>query len=144
MDDINGVIDVCNASDRSRWAANLLEVQQDRLVVVAEAEGKVVGVAKTHFHEEPEGDAPAGHYLGGIVVTPGYRRQGVASALTRRRLEWIWTDSRSAYYFSNEHNTASIRMHERFGFRRLGRFSSIRGVVADDGDSDLILFEASR
>ncbi|WP_299169738.1 GNAT family N-acetyltransferase [uncultured Arthrobacter sp.] len=142
--DIIGVDEICDASGRSRWSPNLLRVKQDRQVLVAEVEGKVIGVAKTHFHEDSGGDGPAGHYLGGIVVAREYRRQGVATALTKKRLDWIWSVAGTAYYFANEHNIASIRMHEGFGFRELGRFANIHGVTADDGQSYLILFEAHR
>lgn len=144
LGDIKGVDEVCDSSGRSRWSPNVLEVKQDRLVVIAEVEGKVLGVAKTHFHQDSEGDLPAGHYLGGIVVAPEYRRRGVATALTRKRLDWVWAVAGTAYYFANEHNIASIRMHEGLGFRELGRFASIRGVTADGGRSKLILFAASR
>jgi RimJ/RimL family protein N-acetyltransferase len=80
--------------------------------------------------------------LGGVIVSCSYRRHGVASALTRSRLEWIWSQSGTAYYFANEHNTPSITMHEGFGFHPIGRFPSIQGVTADGGRSELILFEA--
>lgn len=142
--DINGIDEVCDASGRSRWPAKLLVAKKDRLVVVAKIEGKVVAVAKTHFHGDSKGEVPGGHYLGGIVVAPHRRRQGVATALTKKRLGWIWSVAGTAYYFANEHNTASIRMHAGFGFRELGRFANIHGVTADDGQSNLILFEASR
>jgi aminoglycoside 6'-N-acetyltransferase I len=142
--DIKGVHDVCDAGECDRWPEHIVYVQQDRLVVVAQTEDKLVGVAKTHFHQEPDEGAPAGHYLGGVIVSRSYRRHGVASALTRSRLEWIWSQSRTAYYFANEHNTASIRMHEAFGFHPIGRFPSIHGVTADGGRSELVLFEASR
>ena len=113
-------------------------------MLVAVTQGEVAGVAKTHLHPNPEGSAPAGHYLGGVVVAPAFRRRGVGSALTRVRLEWIWSRDSVAYFFTNEHNTASIRMHETLNFRPVARFSEIRGVTADDDRSELILFEASR
>ncbi len=78
--------------------------------------------------------------LGGVVVTPDFRRRGIGSALTRARVEWIWSQSSRVYYFANEHNTASIRMHETLGFRSVGRFAEIRGVTADDGRSELVPF----
>ena len=62
----------------------------------------------------------------------------------RVRLELIWAWASAAYYFTNEHNTASIRMHETHAFRPVARLREIRGVTADDGRSELILFEASR
>ncbi|WP_404502170.1 GNAT family N-acetyltransferase [Arthrobacter sp. GAS37] len=73
-----------------------------------------------------------------------FRRRGIGSALTRARSEWIWSQAPIAYYFAKEHITASIRMHETLGFRPVARFPAIRGVTADDGRSELILFEASR
>ncbi|MGM7777425.1 GNAT family N-acetyltransferase [Arthrobacter sp. KNU-44] len=122
----------------------MIAPRSDRVVLVAVTQGEVVGVAKMHLHLGPDGAAPAGHYLGGVVVAPGFRRQGVGFALTQARLEWIWSRASIACYFTNEHNTASIRMHETLNFRPVARFMEIRGVTGDDDRSELILFEASR
>ncbi|RJT75655.1 GNAT family N-acetyltransferase [Arthrobacter cheniae] len=143
-DDEDGVETICAASGRDTWNLNTLLMRQKRLVVVAEVGGQVVGVAKTHFHEEPDHEAPAGHYLGGVMVKPDRRRRGIALALTEARMKWIWARDDRSYYFTNEHNAASIRLHATFGFRALGRFVSIHGVTADNGQSDLILFASSR
>ncbi|MHA7264309.1 hypothetical protein ACX80W_14015 [Arthrobacter sp. TMN-37] len=35
----------------------MLDTTPERLVVVAEVEGRLVGVAKTHFHATPDGGA---------------------------------------------------------------------------------------
>ncbi len=67
-DDGDGVRSVCATSGHDNWNASTLLATQDRLVVVAEVEGQVVGIAKTHFHKEPDGDAPAGHYRGGVQL----------------------------------------------------------------------------
>ncbi|MFF2842420.1 GNAT family N-acetyltransferase [Paenarthrobacter sp. NPDC057981] len=144
MDDLGHVNAVCDASGRTRWTSEMIAPRSDRVVLVAITQDEVVGVAKTHFHPTPEDNAPAGHYLGGVEVAPAFRRQGIGFALTRARLEWIWSRDSTAYYFTNEHNTASIRMHEALNFRPIARFSEIRGVTGDDGQSELILFEASR
>jgi aminoglycoside 6'-N-acetyltransferase I len=144
LDDLGHVTAVCDASGRTRWTSEMIAPRNDRVVLVAVTQGEVVGVAKTHFHADSDGSSPAGHYLGGVVVAPGFRRRGVGLALTRARLEWTWSRASIAYYFTNEHNTASIRMHETLNFRPLARFSEIRGVTADDGRSELFLFEASR
>ncbi|GAA4376987.1 GNAT family N-acetyltransferase [Paeniglutamicibacter cryotolerans] len=144
LDDLRHVNSICDASDRARWTAEMIAPINDRVVLVAAIQGEIVGVAKTHFHGEPDGKAAAGHYLGGVFVTPDFRRRGIGSTLTRARVDWIWSQSSSAYYFANEHNTASIRMHETLGSRPVGRFSEIHGVTADDGRSELVLFEASR
>ncbi|MGO4856852.1 GNAT family N-acetyltransferase [Arthrobacter sp. 2MCAF14] len=144
LDDLGQVNAVCDASARTRWTSEMIAPRSDRVVLVAVTQGEVIGVAKTHFHSDPEGRSPAGHYLGGMVVAPGFRRRRVGSALTLARLEWIWSRTSVAHYFANEHNTASIRMHDALGFQPVARFSEIRGVTADDGRSELTLFAASR
>lgn len=116
LDDWAQIDVVCRASNRDGWTIDMLAPGGDRAVLLAITEGEIVGIAKTHFHNEPDNGAPAGHYLGGIVVTPTFRRQGAGSALTRARLRWIWARSSTAYYFTNEYNTASISMHEALGF----------------------------
>lgn len=143
LHDVEGVHSISVASGCEVWGVEMLQASPQRFVVVAEAQGRLVGVAKTHFHTHSDGDAPAGHYLGGVMVDPSYRRQGMASALTAARLDWIWSQADHAYYFANEQNTASIRLHAKFGFYSLGSFSTIHGVTADNGRSKLILFEAS-
>lgn len=143
-DDNEGVQAVSTACGRKNWGPDVFLAAPERFVVIAETKGRLVGAAKTHFHAQPDGDAPAGHYLGGVLVLPSHRHRGVASTLTQARLEWIWSHSDSAYYFANEHNCASIQLHEAFGFRLLGRFPAIHGVTADNGRSQLVLFAGSR
>ncbi len=99
--------------------------------MLATINGEIAGAAKTHQHAERDGHAPAGHYLGGVVVGPQWRRQGVGSLLTKARLEWIWQRSDRAFYFTNEHNDASIELHRRFGFIPIFTGPTIRGVPAD-------------
>ncbi|MFM9432768.1 GNAT family N-acetyltransferase [Arthrobacter sp. MP_2.3] len=144
VDELGQVDSICDASDRTRWTKETISPRDDRVVLVAVAAGEVVGAAKTHFHPDPDGSVPAGHYLGGVVVAPGFRRQGIGSALTRARKEWVWSRASTVYYFANEHNTASIRMHEALGFRPLARFAEIHGVTADNEGAELILFDVSR
>ncbi|MBD7993917.1 GNAT family N-acetyltransferase [Arthrobacter sp. Sa2CUA1] len=144
LDDLEHVAAVCDAGGRPRWTSAMIVPRDQRVVLVAVMQGAVVGVAKTHHYLGPEDNAPAGHYLGGVEVAPEFRRRGIGSELTRVRLELIWAWASAAYYFTNEHNTASIRMHETHAFRPVARLREIRGVTADDGRSELILFEASR
>jgi aminoglycoside 6'-N-acetyltransferase I len=131
------------ASGREVWSVEALQNSPGRLVVVAELQAQVVGVAKTNFHASSDGEAPAGHYLGGVLVEPSCRRQGIALALTQARLEWIRFHADHAYYFAIEQNTASIRLHEKLDFRALGSFSTIHCFTADNGQSKLIVFRAS-
>jgi ribosomal protein S18 acetylase RimI-like enzyme len=91
---------------------------QERFIVVAEVAGAVVGWAKTHRYARPDGAAPAGHYLGGVTVSPAWRRRGVATALTEARMCWIADRTHRAYYLVNAQNRASIALHERWASPR--------------------------
>jgi len=97
----------------------------DRHPVVARLDGTLVGYARTLPYvptdEDPPGHAPAGYYLLGLVVTPGARRQGVATALTAARLQWITARADAAYFYTDHDNVASQRMHEALGFRRISK-----------------------
>ena len=68
-------------------------------------------------------------YLGGVVVTPTHRRQGIAARLTRARLDWIAARAERAYYFTNERNRASVDLHARFGFQELVRGLQVPGLT---------------
>ncbi|RAX45491.1 hypothetical protein DQ354_10430 [Arthrobacter sp. AQ5-06] len=70
-DDLAGVVGLCRDSGRLAWTAGMIAPGPIRTVVVATVGGELAGVAKTHHHPEADGTAPAGHYLGGIVVGPG-------------------------------------------------------------------------
>ena len=104
-----------------------------RLVVVAEAGGAVVGWAKTHHHPGADGVAPAGQYLGGVTVHPAWRRRGFAVALTAARMAWIGGRSDRAHLVVNARNRASIALHDRWGFREVGRAASFHGVTFAGG-----------
>jgi aminoglycoside 6'-N-acetyltransferase I len=113
----------------------------NRLVVVAESGGKLVGWAKTHFYEDALDLAPAGHFLGGVNVVPEFRRRGIAMALTRMRLEWIFARASNAWFVTNVHNTASIALHAQLGFAEVARAPEFHGVAFDGGAG--ILFHAT-
>jgi ribosomal protein S18 acetylase RimI-like enzyme len=99
--------------------------RSDNLLLVAEVEGCRVGFARARYFEHPveppAGLAPQGWYLLGVIVTPPFRRRGIATELTRRRLEWIAQHTTEAFYFVNARNRASIELHEHFGFVELTR-----------------------
>ncbi|MEO7586595.1 MAG: GNAT family N-acetyltransferase [Arachnia sp.] len=136
------VAKICRASGRTPWSLEALAPIPGRVAIVATVSGEVVGVAKTHLQEEAEGDAPAGHYLGGLVVDPRRRRKGLGSVLTNARLEWIWERSHCAFYFTDAVNTASIELHRHFGFVPIATAPTIRGVSADDEGGNVVLHEA--
>ncbi|GAB2745907.1 GNAT family N-acetyltransferase [Sinomonas soli] len=156
--DLAAVNAVAREAGRPEWPAGALTPRADRIAVVAlargglggtgapgeggPAEGTLLGYAKTHRYPTPDGAAPAGHYLGGIVVHPAARRRGVGRALTEARLAWIWERADAAYYLANARNTASIALHEGLGFRQVASGASFQAVTFDGGRG--LVFEARR
>ncbi|SDC17655.1 aminoglycoside 6'-N-acetyltransferase I [Sanguibacter gelidistatuariae] len=104
-----------------------------RAVVVAVVGPRIVGWGKTHLFADADGVAPAGHYLAGITVDPEFRRLGAGAALTQARISWVGERSASVYYFTNRRNTASIALHQRWGFREIARGPSFHAVPFDGG-----------
>jgi aminoglycoside 6'-N-acetyltransferase I len=111
-----------------------------RQMFVANASGRVVGygrVLELAADEAAEG-APAGCYLGGVLVDPAWRRQGVATELTRARLRWALARTSTVFYVTGAGNTASLRLHAAFGFREISRFASDRSPAGVDVLSQLV------
>jgi GNAT superfamily N-acetyltransferase len=52
----------------------------------AVAYGRVLRLAA----DEAGPGTPAGYYLSGVLVDPAWRRQGIATELTRARLRWAF------------------------------------------------------
>lgn len=142
-DDLAAVAGLCLDSGAAPWTAGMIAADPARTVVVATVGGELAGVAKTHHHPEADAEAPAGHYLGGILVARQRRRRGIGTMLTTARLDWIWDRTDTAFYFANEHNAASIELHKRLGFEPIATAPSFHSVRAD-GLSQLVLFSANR
>lgn len=81
-------------------------------------------------HQAPNA-APAGYYLGGMVVEERYRRRGVGQRLTAERLNFIRGKADEAWYLVNRHNTASIDLHVTHGFHEATTDFIFPGVVFD-------------
>ena len=141
--DLTAINQVHSSSGRPVWDAEAL-VDPDRFVAVALLGALLVGAGKTHFFAEPDDPAPRGHYLGGVTVHPDHRRLGIGRALTRARMDWVWSLSDRAYYFTDDHNAASILMHATLGFEEIARAPAIRQRRADHPNGNLILFHAVR
>lgn len=126
------------------------EMASDRagnLVLVAEAEGSIIGFARAR-HFEPAAPssmngAPPGWYLLGVEVLPEHRRKGVGAELTRARLEWIAERADGAYYFTEQENRGSIALHERLGFQEVGRGVEYPGALGAAGSRVLFRVELS-
>ncbi|MFC1851826.1 GNAT family N-acetyltransferase [candidate division CSSED10-310 bacterium] len=104
---------------------------------VAQHDHKVVGFARNKFFtlpaDIPANCAPPGWYLQGIIVDPAYRRLGIASELTQRRLHWLAGRASEAYYFCNAQNQVSIDLHQHFGFKEMTRNFTFPGVTFQGG-----------
>jgi ribosomal protein S18 acetylase RimI-like enzyme len=137
-------------SNAETWQSSFREDVEmpDRLLVVAERAGEVIGYGRV-LPFEPGPDAPAdiappGYYLMGLIVHPGSRRVGVASALIQARLVWIAKRSDNAWYFANALNTASIALHAPFGFEEVTRAFFYPQVDFDRGEGVLFRLDFRR
>ena len=108
-----------------------------RLLLTAEWDGGVAGLAKCRHYARPPGapenSGPEGWYLAGLIVDARFRRRGIGRALTGTRLAWIAERSERAYYFANARNAASIALHAAFGFRELTRDFVLPGARFEGG-----------
>jgi ribosomal protein S18 acetylase RimI-like enzyme len=120
----------------------------DHYLVVAERRGAVVGYGRARLFEPepqaPNDSAPRGYYLTGVFVAPNERRTGIGAALTQARLDWISDRAADAWFFANARNTASIALHERFGFEEVTRRFSFPGLTFDGGEGILLRLRFDR
>ena len=136
---INAVHQACGRRD---WDATVMAEPGGPFVAVALVDDAIVAAGKTHHQTTPESGAPVGFYLGGVSVHPDHRRCGIGRALTRARIDWVWGLSDTVYYFTDDTNVASIRLHAEFGFTEIARLPTILGAQANH--ESLILFRAVR
>jgi aminoglycoside 6'-N-acetyltransferase I len=118
--------------------------QRQRLLLVADIAGKVVGYGRArlfrHPPDPPADTAPEGYYLTGVFVHPDWRRSGIGAALVEARLLWIAERAHEAWFFANARNIASIELHRRFGFEEITRHFSFLRLTFDGGEG--ILFRS--
>jgi ribosomal protein S18 acetylase RimI-like enzyme len=83
--------------------------------------------------DAPANVAPAGYYLTGLLVSPACRRLGIGEQLTRARMAWVATRATEVWFFANAANAASLRLHQRLGFREVTRDFTYPGVTFTGG-----------
>lgn len=128
---------------RDDWATMIEKAQtdEDRLLLVADADGELAGFAQAHFLPQHAADqAPAGYYLTGVTVLPAFRRGGLGRTFTAARLDWIRGRAAAAWYFAASANAVSIHLHDQFGFEEVRRAPRIQGVSFESGEG--VLFRA--
>lgn len=116
----------------------------DRWLLVAIVGDIVTGYGRVSEHRPMQPrptDAPPGYYLGGVMVNPRFRRRGIGLALTRTRMDLVFTMADEVWYFTNARNAASVAMHARLGFTEVTRNFTFPGVTFAGGRG--ILFRAS-
>jgi ribosomal protein S18 acetylase RimI-like enzyme len=100
-------------------------------------DGQIVGYGRArHFEPGPQAApdvAPAGYYLSGMVVHPDWRHQRIGERLSRARMAWASAFAPEVWYFTNAANQASLRLHQRLGFREVTREFSFPGVTFAGG-----------
>lgn len=124
-----------------------IEMQQKddplRLVMIAEVDGVVAGYGRARHHETPDGmqpeTFPEGWYLSGLLVAREFRRYGIGLELTRQRISWVGERAKVVRFHTSAKNRASIRMHEKLGFRAIKRDIVVRDRYRDLGPE--ILYE---
>lgn len=78
---------LCAATDlQQRTWARMMERSDDLTVYLAEVDGKPVGTATQLLMPHITYDCAPTAFIEAVVVEPGYRRQGIASAMMRRLL----------------------------------------------------------
>lgn len=127
-----------NGGEPEVWYSRLAVDQADpeRLLVVAEIDGAVVGHACAgwqHFDPQLAHNVKDGWYLTGVIVEPEHRRRGVARNLVQARLDWLSTRADRAWYFASAQNEASLELHREFGFSEVTRTFEVPGVTFTGG-----------
>jgi ribosomal protein S18 acetylase RimI-like enzyme len=102
-----------------------------RQMYVAKADGQVVAYGRVLelAAEEAGPGTPAGYYLSGVLVDPAWRGRGIATALTRARLDWAFARTGTVFYVTGADNAASLHLHAALGFREVKRFDSERSAA---------------
>jgi aminoglycoside 6'-N-acetyltransferase I len=106
-----------------------------RQMFVAKANGQVIAygrVAEMAADEAASPGTPAGWYLSGVLVEPAWRGRGIATALTRARLRWVFARTDEVFYVAGADNIASLHLHAALGFQELKRFRNDRAAAGLD------------
>jgi GNAT superfamily N-acetyltransferase len=149
LDDVDRCVQFSIAllgGDLATWIArfdpDVHEPRRTLLIAESSSDGHgVIGYGRVSYFERPAGSspdvAPAGYYLGGVLVDPEARRFGVGRALTVARMEWVRERARELWYFANSRNEASLEMHKELGFEEVSRRFTFPGVTFDGGEGVL-------
>jgi ribosomal protein S18 acetylase RimI-like enzyme len=149
LDDVDSCVQFAIAhlgGDLATWIArfdpDIHEPRRTLLIAESSSDGQgVIGYGRVSYFERPVGSppsvAPAGYYLGGVLVDPSARRYGVGRALTVARMEWVRERADELWYLANARNEASLEMHQDLGFEEVSREFTFPGVTFEGGEGVL-------
>jgi ribosomal protein S18 acetylase RimI-like enzyme len=139
--DIGGLVGLVEAEGRDgaamreRFETDLRD--PERGLFLAMVGGGLAGYGRSSGFVPPEGAppnvAPAGYYLGGLLVGSAWRRRGVGQALTQARMAWAFARAAEVWYFTNARNQASLALHAALGFVEVTRDFVYPGVSFEGG-----------
>lgn len=108
------------------------------LLAATSEDGRLVGWAKAQWWDPQDPVAPAGYYLGGVEIDPGWQRRAVATALGLARLSWVAQRADAAWCVVNARNTASLALQRSLGFTLRARAAGF-GTVHFTGGAGVLL-----
>jgi len=92
--------------------------------MVATISDSVVAYGHTTFHSRTSDNGvnagPSGYFLSGLLVSPGFRRQGLGTLLTSARIDELRQVTDVIYYRTEPDNQATIDVHSKLGFKEVG------------------------
>jgi ribosomal protein S18 acetylase RimI-like enzyme len=140
---VSGVQRVAPGDRGEQFASDITD--DSRQMFVAKVNGQVIAYGRVI--ESAAGEAapgtPAGYYLSGVLVAPAWRRRGIATALTRARLRWVFARADEVFYVAGAGNIASLHLHTALGFQEMKRFPGDRSAAGVDVLSRLTRAAAS-
>jgi ribosomal protein S18 acetylase RimI-like enzyme len=128
------IIMAVNGGDPAGWRGMFERTvaAEDQALFVADVDGEIAGYARIVDHhvadDSPAGAAPGGYYLMGLAIPAGWRRRGLAAALTSARLSWAWSRTDKVFYVASLQNLASLDLHRGLGFEEVTREFSYPGI----------------
>jgi RimJ/RimL family protein N-acetyltransferase len=127
-------------ADERKWLKDALKkIKENKAhVLVAELDGKIVSV--TNLTKGKDRCSHVAEY--GISVMKGYRRLGIATAISKRIIEIGKKDRTIKLISLDVHapNKGAIRMYKKLGFRKVARLPKrimYKGKLIDDIVMDL-------
>lgn len=102
---------------------------------IAVNSGKIVAHIKAEFSDEPFAHVAE---MRSLVVLPEYRGQGIGIGLYRHAIKSLGRGIEIAIARVRTTNAASIRLHEKLGFKAIGRID--KGYKTRKEQADILIF----